>query len=121
MFSITPENDGRKLVITFSGNFDLAQGEQFLKGIYGIVPKLAKGFSVLTDLSLLEHMDINAGLYIERVMDLLNKGGVTKVVRVIPDQEKDIGFNIMSLFHYSPEVAIITCKSYQESEEYFRE
>jgi hypothetical protein len=63
-------------------------------------------------------MDISASSFIEKVMDLLNKSGVSRVIRIIPDQEKDIGFNIMSLFHYSDQVAVHTYKSYSEAEKY---
>jgi len=48
-------------------------------------------------------------------MDLLNKQGVSTVVRVIPDPRKDIGFNILSLFHYRPDVQIVTCETLEEA------
>jgi hypothetical protein len=65
-------------------------------------------------------MDINAKQSIEKIMELLNKSGVSKVIRVIPDPKKDIGFNIMSLFHYSAGVAIHTYKSYREAEKHLK-
>lgn len=74
---------------------------------------------MLADLSSLERMDISARFFIEKAMDLLNKSGVSKVIRIILDQKKDIGFNIMSLFHHSAEVGIHTYKSYREAEEHF--
>ena len=39
-------------------------------------------------------------------MKLCNAKQIGTVVRVIPDPTKDIGFNIMSRFHYSPEVKL---------------
>jgi len=119
MFRLSIDNKGNKLVITFKDYFDLQQAEQFYAEIQKIVPKLKKDFSVLTDLSSLERMDISARFFIEKAMDLLNKSGVSKVIRIIPDQRKDIGFNIMSLFHYSAEIDMHTCKSYQEAEKCF--
>ena len=115
MFSLSVDEKGNKLVITFKDYFDLKQSEQFYAHVQKIVPKLKKGFSVLTDLSSLEHMEISAKLFIEKVMDLLNKHGVSMVIRIIPDKKKDIGFSIMSLFHYSAKVPIHTYKSYQEA------
>jgi hypothetical protein len=55
--------------------------------------------------------------YIERMMDLFNKKGVEMVVRVIPDPYKDIGLNIMSLFHYPRRVHIVTCETLEEARE----
>jgi hypothetical protein len=37
------------------------------------------------------------------------------VVRVIPDPQKDIGMQIMSLFHYDRRVRIVTCESLAEA------
>jgi len=121
MFSLTAGKDGNELVIIFGGCFDLRQAEQFYKQASEVVPKLNKGFSVLTDMSSLERMDIGAKPCIEKTMDLLNKHGVSKVIRIIPDRGKDIGLSILSLFHYSAGVAVHVCKSYQEAEGYFKQ
>jgi hypothetical protein len=37
------------------------------------------------------------------------------VVRVIPDPQKDIGLNILSLFHYRKRVRIVTCETLDEA------
>ena len=42
-------------------------------------------------------------------MDLLDEAGVSLVVRVIPDPKKDIGMNILSLFHYRNRPRVVTC------------
>ena len=44
-------------------------------------------------------------------MDLLVEKQVGTVVRVVPDPRKDIGLNILSRFHYGPEVRLITCEA----------
>jgi hypothetical protein len=49
------------------------------------------------------------------MMDLCNKKGVETVVRVIPDPRKDIGLNILSLFHYRRHVRIVTCATISEA------
>jgi len=49
------------------------------------------------------------------MMDLCNKKGVETVVRVIPDPHKDIGLNIMSLFHYRRRVRVVTCQTLEEA------
>ncbi|MDD5237774.1 MAG: hypothetical protein PHU96_02250 [Candidatus Omnitrophica bacterium] len=116
MFNLSIDDKGNKLIITVKDYFGLQQAEQFYVELAKSVPKLKKGFIVLTDLSSLERMDISARLLIEKAMDLFNKNGVSRVIRIIPDQEKDIGLNIMSLFHYSSGIAIHTYKSYREAE-----
>ncbi len=120
MSSLKVDKEGNKLVITYDDYFDLKQAKQFYAQVQKILPELKKGFILLTDMSSLERMDLSARVFIEKAMDLLNKSGVSKVIRIIPDQKKDIGFNIMSLFHYSTGVPMHTYKSYQEAEEHFK-
>lgn len=41
-------------------------------------------------------------------MDVCAEKGVASVTRVMPDPHKDIGLNILSQFHYGPEIKIAT-------------
>jgi len=41
-------------------------------------------------------------------MDALAEKQVASVIRVMPDSHKDIGLNILSQFHYGPEIQITT-------------
>lgn len=120
MFSVSVDKTGNKLTITLKAQFNLQDAKQLYAQVQEIVPKLEKGFILLTDMTLLEHMDLNIKSSIEKTMDLINKQGVSKIIRIIPDQKKDIGFSIMSLFHYSTEVPIHTYKSYQQAAEHFK-
>jgi len=43
------------------------------------------------------------------LMDVLSAAGVGRVVRVIPDPTKDMGLNILAVFHYRNKPEIITC------------
>jgi hypothetical protein len=52
---------------------------------------------------------------IKKTMDLLNQRGVSLVVRVIPDPQKDIGLNILSLFHYRRGIRIVTCQTMEQA------
>jgi hypothetical protein len=76
---------------------------------------LPAGFRLLTDLSRLESMDIGCETEIARVMELCNEKGVTAVVRVISRPQQDIGFNILTLFHYERKVQTATCQSMEEA------
>lgn len=82
-----------------------------------LVASLKPGFRLLTDLSALDFMDIACARDIEWAMDVCNKAGISKVVRVIPDPQKDIGLSIMSLFHYRRGIPIITCGTIEEAME----
>jgi hypothetical protein len=42
------------------------------------------------------------------------------VVRVIPDPHRDIGLQIMSIFHYGGDVQIVTCETLVQAEELLR-
>ena len=94
------------------GPEDTKRGEEKLPAL---LAELRPGFRLLTDLSTLESMDLACEPYINEVMDLCNKKGVEMVVRVIPDPHKDIGLNIMSLFHYRHGVRLVTCETLAEA------
>ena len=117
MVEVRVNNTNNVMVFTFRGIVDVQQVEELYTNIQQIISKLESGFKILTDLSLLESIDTKTHLVIENMMQLCNQHGVSKVIRVIPDSNKDIGFNIMSLFNYSPDVGIVT---YQSIEEAFR-
>ena len=103
------------VVIEFEGHVDTTQGEQFFKDIQKVVPKHGKGFTLLTDMTSLDKMDLQVKDAITKAMDLFNDNGITRVLRVIPDDDKDIGFNILSAFHYSKGVKILTLQSREEA------
>ncbi len=58
--------------------------------------------------------------YDARVKELIREKGVALVVRVVPKRSKDIGFNILSLFHYPQKVHIVTCATLAEAEQALR-
>jgi len=83
--------------------------------VRSLLVELEPGFRLLSDLTELESMDIECLPSIKRTMDLCNKTGVHTVIRVIPDPKKDIGLNILSLFHYERRVHIVTCETLKEA------
>jgi hypothetical protein len=103
------------LKIAFSNKVTAVEVRDNLAKVEGLLKTLKPGFRLLTDLSGLESMELGSASHIERSMDLMSKTGISKVVRVIPDPSKDIGLKIMSLFHYSRKVQIVTCESREEA------
>jgi anti-anti-sigma regulatory factor len=80
-----------------------------------LLAELQPRFRLLADFSGLESMEVACAPQIARIMDLCNQREVEMVVRVISDPHKDIGLNIMSLFHYSRGVRIATCARLEEA------
>ena len=73
-----------------------------------VLQDVAPGFRVLADFRWLDSMDSAAAPHIAEIMDTLAEKGVASVTRVMPDPHKDIGLNILSQFHYGPEIQIAT-------------
>jgi len=63
----------------------------------------------------LDEMDTACEKHLRKAMDLCNDRGVKQVVRVIPDPSRDIGLNILSVFHYRRGVRIVTCETMDEA------
>src|SRR5882724_8056854 len=103
------------LTVTYCGHvvpreFAPAMGK-IREGLAGLEP----GFRLLTDLGGLESMDYSCAPLVDQAMYLINARGVSTVVRIVPDPRKDIGFRVMSFFHYRPDVAIVTCETLEEA------
>jgi hypothetical protein len=79
------------------------------------------GFRLLTDLSGMDSMEYACAPEIEATMDLIREKGVALVVRVVPDPHKDIGFKVMSYFHYGRKVPVLTLDTRAEALEKFSE
>ena len=80
-----------------------------------LLADLPPGFRLLVDLNRLETIDLDCLKGIGRMMELFDRSSVGMIVRVIPDPGKDIGFNILTLFHYPHHPHIVTCKTMTEA------
>jgi hypothetical protein len=103
------------LTIRYSGSVGPAELERGLEEMRRGLGRLQSGFRLLADLSELESMDVACAPFIEKAMDLCNEKGTSVVVRVIPDPQRDIGLQIMSIFHYGSDVQIVTCQTLAEA------
>ena len=56
-------------------------------------------------------MEPAAATDIADIMEALAEKKVAVVVRVVPDPHKDIGLNILSQFHYGPNIKLATFES----------
>ena len=77
--------------------------------------ELSPGFHLLADFSRLESMGLDCTPELGRIMELIGQAGVGLVVRVIPDPSKDIGLNILTVFHYPHHLRVVTCRNMAEA------
>ena len=104
------------LRITFSQNVEPDEADRCLESLRQLLEGMRPGFRLLTDLSRVESMSVSCAPHIGRIMDLCNQKGVESIVRVLPaEANKDIGYAILSRFHYGPDVSIVTCDNLEEA------
>jgi len=109
-------NKPKKLFhISFVGHVTRDDVVAYHAEVEAMLAEFTAGFRLLGDLRALTTMDRDCLTEIGRVMELFDSRGVEMVVRVIPDPKKDIGLNILSLFHYSRKVHAITCDTLEDA------
>jgi hypothetical protein len=115
MFKVEADKAKNLLIMTFSGHVGPEELKKEEERVKALLAELQPGLKLLSDLTLLDSMDPGCLSYIGRNMDQLSKRGIAKVVRVIPDPHKDIGLNILSVFHYPRRTRIVTCETIKEA------
>jgi hypothetical protein len=115
MFHAKTSKARNLLHVRYSGQVCPADTQGYATDLPPLLSRLQPGFRMLTDLSGVEEIDLACVPHIKGMMDLCNKRGVEMIVRVIPDPTKDVGMNIMSLFHYRKRVRIVTCETLAEA------
>ena len=93
----------------------VAELERGYQDVVALLSEFPDGFQLLADLERLESMDVACADIIGKTMELMDRHGVELVVRVIPDSSKDIGLNIIGIFHYSKKIHIVTCETMGEA------
>ena len=109
-----------RLTIRYRGKVAPHETKSGLDQIRSGLSQLQSDFHLLVDLTDLEAMDVACAPFIEKAMDLCNAKGASMVVRVVPDPHRDIGLQIISIFHYRGDVQILTCQTLAQAEELFR-
>jgi len=108
MYSVEIDRSKRLLVISALQQVTAEQVKLVAQRVRELLHDVAPGFRVLADFRWLESMDSGAAPHLAEIMDTLSKKRVASVTRVMPDPHKDIGLNILSQFHYGPEIQITT-------------
>jgi anti-anti-sigma regulatory factor len=111
MYAVEIDRSKRLLVISALQRVTAEQAKQAAQQTRELLRDAAPGLRVLADFRWLESMDSAVAPHIADIMDTLTEKRVASVTRVMPDPHKDIGLNILSQFHYGPEIQIATFES----------
>jgi hypothetical protein len=122
MFRTELDRSQRLVKITLAGHSTLEEARSCLEHLQSLLTDIQPGFRLFADLSDLLSMPVTAAPYIGQIMESCAQKGVALVVRLLPPEpSKDIGFAIMSQFHYTPDIPIITCATMEEAASHLRE
>ena len=115
MLLVTSNKTKQLLYLSFIGMVRPAEFQNRREELATQLAGLAPGFHSLVDLTHLEFMGLECMAELGRQMELIGKSGVSLVVRVIPDPSKDIGMNILTIFHYPQQLQVVTCQNLAEA------
>lgn len=115
MVLITANKPKQIFVTTFAGRVTAAECVEAYKDVPALISDFEPGFRILVDLTSLTSMEEDCASEITKVMDFCAKKGVKMIVRVIPDPSKDIGFVILSRFHYRNNQRTFICHTLLEA------
>ena len=108
MYSVELDRSKRLLLISAVRKVTAEEAKLAAEQIRDLLRNVTPGLHLLADFRWLESMDSAAARHIAEIMDMLAEKQIASVTRVIPDPHKDIGLNILSQFHYGPDVTITT-------------
>jgi hypothetical protein len=115
MFLATVSKSRQLLVTRYLNEVRRGELVQGLTEVNELYSQLSPGFTVLVDLTQLTEIDPECATEVGALMESFVGAGVGRVVRVIPDDSKDIGFNIMGVFHYPKGLPVMNCQNFQEA------
>ena len=115
MFLVASNKARRLLHLSYIGRVSVEELQRGSKELVALLAELPTGLHILVDLERLESMDIGCAEIVGKMMEVMEQHGVELVVRVIPDPTKDIGFNLISRFHYHRSPRTVTCKTMSEA------
>jgi anti-anti-sigma regulatory factor len=108
VYTVELDQSKRLLVISAAQRVTAEQARLAAERVRELLQDIAPGFRLLVDFRWLDSMDSEAARHIATIMDALAEKKIASVTRAMPDPHKDIGLNILSQFHYRPEIEIAT-------------
>jgi hypothetical protein len=111
MFHAAVDMSKRLMTMSFAQTVRSEEMKSCLGKVRSLLVDIKPGFRLLTDLSSLESMTTSCATDLGEMMNLCNAKGISAVIRVVPDPRKDIGFTLMSQFHYGKQVDVTNYES----------
>jgi anti-anti-sigma regulatory factor len=108
MYKVELDQSKRLLVISAARHVTAEEVNAVAQSVRELLHDVAPGLRVLVDFRWLESMDSAAAPHLAKIMETLTEKRAASVARVMTDPRKDIGLNILSQFHYGPEIQITT-------------
>lgn len=108
MFHAEVDMSKRLMTMSFAQHVGSEEMKSCLGKVRSMLVDIQPGFRLLTDLSSLESMAASCATDLGEMMNLCNEKGISAAMRVVPDPRKDIGFTLMSQFHYGKQVDVTT-------------
>jgi len=118
MVLVTSNKEKQVLFVSYIGRVRPEELARAVEDSKTLLDELRPGFISLVDLTNLEAMELDCAPGLGRMMESIDQRGVGMVVRVIPDPTKDIGINILTLFHYTHRPKIVTSKNMTDAATY---
>jgi len=118
MITTTIYHEKNVLHLSFQDDVGLIHFSELESRLPSIFRCLRPDFTLLTDLSGVEEIDFACVNQIAELMERIVEAGVGKVVRVVPDSRKDIGFSILAAFHYPAFLPVLVYADHEEAEKY---
>lgn len=115
MILVTSSKAQRLLYLKMFGKITVADLRRTEPEVKILIAGFDAGFRLLNDLDDLQQMDDECAAVLGEMMDFFKTKGIEMVVRIIPDPRKDLGLNILSVFHYGRKVRTVTCKTMEEA------
>lgn len=115
MVHIHADTDRQILSFEFAGQVSAEDMQAKIKDLRRELERLRSGFILFTDLGKLEAMENAATDQIAEYMDVCAAKGVGRIVRLIPDPAKDIGFALLGVFHYEKDIPLVTCTDIEDA------
>jgi len=111
MFLATANKARQLLCVSYIDHVEPAELVRGREDVRALLAELTPGYRLLVNLSQLKSMSVECHTEIGAMMEQFDRKGVGLVVRVIPDETKDIGLNILTVFHYAHHPHVVTCQS----------
>ena len=115
MFLVTINKAKQLMCLSYIGHVVAEDLQRSAGDLETMLAEMPPGFRLLADFTRLESMDTGCVPEIGKAMELFDRHQMGLIVRVMPDPGKDIGFNIISAFHYKNRPPTALCDTMEQA------